>query len=249
MDGEPIDNGVPSDLASTREEVAKLTELVGGLAHELRNPLSTMMVNLQLLAEDLRDERADLHDTRRRALVKVDVLLGEAQRLQTLFDQFLTLTAPFSPHPALVDLGEVVRSLAAFIEPQAQAEGIRVVVRTPEGGVRCLADENLLRQGLMNIIRNAQQAMPEGGTLTLSVGTAGEEAFVSVSDTGVGIEPGDRERILRPFFSTKSSGTGLGLSITQRIVRAHGGRLELESTPGKGTTFTVFLPLKGPAVG
>lgn len=223
-----------------------MAELAGGLAHELRNPLSTVMIQLKLLAEDLQDIETHPIDARRRALIKVEVLQREAQRLQSLFDEFLSLTGPCRLRLKEVDINEVVARLAAFVEPEANVKGIDVKLNLAEEPLVCPVDENLLRQALMNIVINGQEAMPDGGVVRLTTGSHEDGAFVTISDTGVGIAPENRDRILRPFFSTKAHGNGLGLSITQRILNEHGGSLSLETELGRGTTFTIVLPYRLP---
>ena len=226
-----------------RRTISEMAELAGGLAHELRNPLSTMMINLKLLAEDLRDTGSHFDDVRRRALLKVDVLRQESGRLQSLFDEFLNLMGPCRLQRQTTDLSAMVARLAEFFEPLAKSKGVEVRVEGADAPVPGRVDSNLLSQALLNIVVNAQEAMPEGGVLRISIAREGGDATLTISDTGVGIAPEDRSRILRPFFSTKASGTGLGLSITQRIIREHGGRLDFESARGQGTTFTIRLPL------
>ncbi len=225
--------------------MAELTALAGGLAHELRNPLSTIMIHLKLLAEDLRDDTAHVDDVRRRALLKVDALHREAERLQGLFDEFLALMGPCQPQWEVIDLRHLVNRLVEFFAPLAHSKGITVHVAGDGAPVRVSADDKLLSQALLNLMINAQEAMPQGGTLTLRLTSHADSATVSVEDTGVGIAPEDQERIFRPFYSTKGRGTGLGLSITQRIVEAHHGTLALESRPGEGATFHIRLPGTG----
>jgi len=221
--------------------VNELAELAGGLAHELRNPLSTMMVNLKLLAEDLRDDSADPVDVRRRSLLKVDGLRREAERLQQLFDEFLNLAGPFTLKKETVDLGSVISRLATFLDPLLRSNRVDLTVSTPDSPVYCRGDENLLSQALLNLAINAQQAMPDGGDLRMATGTTDGEAWITVSDTGMGIAPADHQRVFKPFFSTKAKGTGLGLAITRRIIHEHGGTLTLSSELSKGTSFTVRL--------
>ena len=242
----------PEDAALAAEyqrTIAELAELAGGLAHELRNPLSTMMINLKLLAETLRDSSAPIEDVRRRALLKVDVLRNEAERLQCLFDEFLNLTGPCRLQREPVDLNTIVTRLVNFFEPLATSAGIVLEVVGTDGPLPCPVDEKLLSQALLNVVVNAQEAMPEGGSLRITVEQDGAEAVISVSDTGVGIAEEDRERLLRPFFSTKPGGTGLGLSVTQRLVREHGGTLDFESKLREGTTFRIRLPRDGTPAG
>lgn len=225
----------------TRQTVAEMAELAGGLAHELRNPLSTMMINLKLLAEDLQDTGAHESDVRRRALLKVDVLRREAERLQGLFDDFLNLTGPCRLQRTSIDMRLVVDRLVEFIEPMARRHGIDLEVSTGDVPVPCWVDENLLGQALLNIAINAQESMPDGGRLRFTVASDADAVTVSVSDTGIGIPSGMLERIGRPFFSTKAHGTGLGLSITQRIINEHGGSMRIESEQGRGTSVTIRL--------
>jgi signal transduction histidine kinase len=225
-----------------RHELTQIAELAGGLAHELRNPLSTMMINLKLLAEELQNLEAQPADTRRRALLKVDVLRREAERLQVLFEEFLNLTGQRTLERRPIDLNLIVARLVEFCEPLMKAHHVRVRVVAGAPSVMCVADEKLLSQALLNIVINAQQAMPGGGEISIATALNRPFALVSVRDTGVGIAEADRERILRPFFSTKARGTGLGLSITQRIVHEHGGTLTLCSEVSKGTTFMIRLP-------
>ena len=244
------DNPDDASLAAEHQRtIAELAELAGGLAHELRNPLSTMMINLKLLAETLRDSSAHVEDVRRRALLKVDVLRREAERLQCLFDEFLNLTGPCRLQREPVDLNAIVTRLVNFFEPLATSAGIVLEVVGTDGPLRCVVDEKLLSQALLNVVVNAQEAMPEGGSLRITVEQDGHEAVIAVSDTGVGIAEEDRERLLRPFFSTKAGGTGLGLSVTRRLIREHGGTLDFESKLGEGTTFRIRLPLDAASAG
>lgn len=233
-----------SGAADERRTIAEIAELAGGLAHELRNPLSTVMMNLQLLAEELANPAVDPDDMRRRALLKLDTVLREARRLQVLFDDFLHVVGPCRPLALPTDLRDVVRRLADFVAPELRAARINVVVETPDEPVPAAVDEDLLRQAMLNIVRNAQEASAPGGTIRLSVRAAEKWAEIAVADEGVGIAPEDHDRVFRPFFSTKREGTGLGLSITRRIVAEHGGTLSFTSTPGRGTTFVMRMPLR-----
>lgn len=222
--------------------LAEIAELAGGLAHELRNPLSTMMINLKLLAEDLQDGNVGEGDVRRRGLLKIDVLRREAERLQALFDEFLSLTGPYSLQRTLTDLNAIVARLVEFCEPMMNAHKVRITQVAKVRPLECSVDEKLLSRALLNLAINAQQAMPRGGELTVTTEGDGAVAVIRVSDSGVGIADYDRDRVFRPFFSTKPNGTGLGLSITQRIIQEHGGSLDFVSEVGQGTAFTIRLP-------
>jgi len=229
-----------------QQTIHEMSELAGGLAHELRNPLSTMMVNLQLLAEDLQDNAIDTEDLRRRSLIKLETLRREADRLQSLFDDFLRLMGPSDVALRDTDLSQLIRRLMDFFEPLALNLNINVHVSGTHEPVFAPADEKLLSQALLNIVINAQQALPQGGAIDISLRQTDGDTIISVRDNGVGIADEDRTRIFKPFFSTKKSGTGLGLSMTQRIVRDHGGSLDVTSQPGRGTTFTITLPRTPP---
>lgn len=234
-----------------RRSVAELAELAGGLAHELRNPLSTMKISLKLLAEDLQTTDADFDDVRRRALLKVETLRREAERLESLFEDFLNLTGPCGLSLGEADLREIVDRLVEFLDPMMKNSAVNIEVIKPGIPVSCRVDEKLLSQGLLNIALNAREAMPEGGLLRVETGLDDDCAFIRMTDTGMGIAPKDLDRIMRPFFSTKADGSGLGLSITRRIVNEHGGTIAFSSEQGKGTQVTVRLPLQaqdsGPA--
>lgn len=232
--------------------VSELSELAGGLAHEIRNPLSTLMVNLQLLGEELRDLPADedadedaaAANARRRGLIKVSAVRREAERLQHLLDDFLKLAGPCRLERRQVDLNRTVEHLVEFFSPQADSAGVRLRVVLHPTPLHCPLDERMIEQALLNILINAQQAMPEGGEIMVRTAQRGDGlADVDISDTGLGIPAQDQARVLRPFFSTKAGGTGLGLSTTYRIIGEHGGRLDFHSEPGRGTCFTVRLPL------
>ena len=224
--------------------VAELSEMAGGLAHELRNPLSTLMVNLKLLAENLTELGDDAEDVRRRGLLKVAAISREAERLQHLLDEFLKLAGAVRLNRQPVDLNQIVEHLIQFFGPQADAVGVRLLAACAGEPLECLLDEGTIEQALLNVLLNAQQAMPDGGEIMIRTRRAGSGlAEVEVTDTGCGMAPEVIDKVFRPFFSTKASGTGLGLSTTQRIITEHGGRIQLHSEPGRGTCFTIRLPL------
>ena len=224
--------------------VAELSELAGGLAHELRNPLSTLMVNLQLLAEDLRELGDEHADIARRSHLKVEAIRREAERLQILLDDFLKLAGPCRLEPECLDLNQTVEHLVEFFSPQADAASVRLHATCAPEPLRCRLDERLIKQALLNILINAQEAMPDGGEIMVRTSRGDDRtARVEVSDTGPGLTPAELGKVLRPFYSTKAGGTGLGLSTTHRIVTEHGGSLDLHGEPGRGTSFIISLPL------
>ncbi|MCE5328408.1 MAG: two-component sensor histidine kinase [Planctomycetaceae bacterium] len=225
------------------DHLVELGQLAGGLAHEIKNPLSTINVNLQLLAEDLsrRGSEDDIRLFRRLKNVQ-----GEADRLRSILDDFLQYAGKLELHLSPTDVRQVVDELTDFFAPQA--ETARVILRTPHPGepVICDIDVNLLKQSLLNLMINAIQAMPNGGELILRVEAQKNRAVIEVIDTGPGIPPETLSRIFDVYYSTKKHGTGLGLPTARRIIRAHGGSIRVDSEPGKGTRFVISLPLTAP---
>ncbi|MBX6313740.1 MAG: two-component sensor histidine kinase [Isosphaeraceae bacterium] len=228
------------DNRRLRARYAEIAQLAGGLAHEIRNPLSTMRLNLDLLAEEF----ADPQDPReRRILQKIERVRRESHRLQGLLEDFLRFARIQDLKVEPADLSAVVDDLRDFCEPQAVVQG--VVIRTHYGHnlPPVPLDVDLFKQALLNLILNAQHAMPDGGELILATRREGDWAILEVTDTGCGIPPELHGKIFEAFFSTRPGGSGLGLPTTRRIVEAHGGAIHLQSEPGKGSKFTIRLPL------
>ena len=217
-----------------------LSELIGSLAHELKNPLSTITVNLKLLAEDFNQ---DAHDRERHALVRLDVLRRETRRLSSLLDDVLQYVRSPELHPRSVDLNELLADMIEFYSPQAQSARLTLRHQFHTSPLVCGIDVNLLRQALLNIMINAQQAMPDGGELIIRTSLDERSAIIDIADTGPGISEPDRQKMFKISFSTKLGGSGLGLPITKRIIEAHQGSIEVQSTPGRGTNFRISLPL------
>ena len=223
-----------------RAQFAELAQIAGGLAHEIRNPLSTMQLNLDLLAEDFTDP-ASQRD--RRALQKIERVRKESHRLQNILEDFLRFVRVQELRLVPADLNEVVDVLRDFHEGQASVQG--VVIRThydPHLPPVALEVE-LFKQALLNLTLNALHAMPDGGELILTTRREGDWAVLELTDTGAGIPIESQGRVFEAFYSTKPGGNGLGLPTVRRIVEAHGGEIGLESEPGKGTKFTIRLPI------
>ncbi len=224
-------------------ELEELARLAGELAHEIRNPLSTLKVNLQLVMEDL----AAVKDAReseniRRATRKLEVIRKETDRLEQILDGFLRYVARPELEPMTVDLNELVGDMIDFYGPQAISHGIAVGPRLCAGKLMCRLDPDMLKQVLLNLFINAQQAMPNGGELAIRTDRSGGDAVIEVVDTGNGI-PEDRiGHIFDAYYSTRPDGSGLGLSTARKIILAHGGRIDVQSEAGNGATFTIRLP-------
>jgi signal transduction histidine kinase len=218
--------------------LAAMGEMAATLAHEVRNPLGAMELCTGLLLQDLRDRP----ETERLAR---QVARGIAD-LNHLVTNLLEFTRAPTPCGTLVDCCALVEETLQYTADLRAASGVTVVRRYAAPSVPALADPHLLRPALLNLVRNAVEAMAAGGTLTVSAEARRSGSRICVADTGPGIPPAARRRVFQPFYTTRARGTGLGLPVTRALVTAMGGRLRLESEVGKGTTFTVILPRRGP---
>lgn len=217
-----------------REREAMVGTLASGLAHEMRNPLSTLRMHLQLLKEDW---ASPVTERERANARRLDGVLQEIKRLEDTLADFLRFAVQQKLRREPINLHRLVAELIELLSPKL-AEPI--VADMPADLPAVEGDPVLLRHALLNLVLNACEA---GGRVTLRAERSGGEVAVHVTDTGGGIAPEHRDRIFEAYFSTKPSGTGLGLPTAKRIVEQHGGRLAFESEPGKGSTFTVVLPV------
>jgi signal transduction histidine kinase len=195
--------------------------------------------NLQLLAEDFHEPETQRE---RRALERVQRLQAECQRLVDVSNDFLRFARVNDVETTPSDLAAVVEELVDFFGPMARAHAVEVKCYVPPGLPAVALDRDLFKQALLNLLLNAQQAMPEGGAVTVQAHAAPPGVCLSVIDTGHGMAPEVMAKAFRPFFSTRGGGTGLGLATTRKIVEAHGGTIEVQSEVGRGTKFTLCLP-------
>jgi signal transduction histidine kinase len=221
------------------EHLAEVGRLTGGLAHELKNPLSTLNLNLQLLAEEFKQPTTEAE---RRAVRKIEVLQEESRRLEDILAAFLRFAGRMELKRERLDAAELVRDLLNFYEPQAAARQITVRSTVVDGLPAIEGDGDLLKQALLNLILNAQAAMPEGGELMFRLRAEGGGVGISVTDTGGGIAAERVGKIFEAYYSTRPGGTGLGLPIVKRIVTEHGGTIAVSSEVGRGTEFKIWLP-------
>jgi signal transduction histidine kinase len=225
--------------ASGQEHLAQVGKLVGGLAHEIKNPLSTIHLNLTLLNEDLREYDDEEHQRLSRRLERVN---QEAERLQGILEDFLRFAGNVELQLRTEDLNSLVGELADFFAPQAEAAHVLLRTSLSDTPVRCRIDVNLIKQAVLNLMINAVQAMTDGGELMLHVRSEGEQGVIEVVDTGPGIPEEARAKIFDIYYSTKKDGSGLGLPTTRRIIHEHHGHLNVESEEGCGTRFRIELP-------
>ena len=231
-----------------RDRLAAMGELASTVAHEVRNPLNAVGMTAQRLKREFlgaapadAGDRAELEEL-------LSVMTSETQRIDRIVQQFLEYARPPRLAPEAVDLAALVRDAGERARSLAGARGVAVEVEATETGT-ALVDPAQLRQALDNLVRNAVEATPEGGRVSLAARRESGGYAVEVRDTGRGIEPDHVPRIFDLYFTTKAEGTGVGLAVTQQIVAAHGGTIEVDSRPGAGTTMTLRLPAGEEAAG
>jgi len=216
--------------------LAAMGEMAAMLAHEVRNPLGAMELFTGLLLQDLRDQ-PDAQRLARQVAAGIDDL----NHLVTNLLEFTRARRAADAGDARVDCRGAVEDALRYASDLIEANGITVVRDLAEGDLSARGDAALLRPALLNLVRNAVQAMPAGGTLTVRAVPAGETVAMTVVDTGPGVPDDVRESIFTPFFTTRAKGTGLGLTVVRELVKALGGEVTLTSTPGAGASFTVVL--------
>ncbi len=225
-----------------REHLAELGGLASGLAHEIRNPLGPIKMNVQLLREAV-GQHAELPPEEQAEML--DTILNEVAHLEDLLAEFLLFARPMPLKLEQGDLVAFLEYLLEFLSEDCRRKGIELAF-VHEGSGRARFDRRRLKQAFFNIIVNAIQAMPEGGALDVSLRRLRDQIEVVIEDTGHGIEEERMDRLFEPFYSTKPDGTGLGLGITRRVILEHGGTIRIESRLGEGTRVIVRLPVEPP---
>ncbi|OHB65985.1 MAG: hypothetical protein A2Y76_13020 [Planctomycetes bacterium RBG_13_60_9] len=234
------------------ESEQELTRLTGELAHEIKNPLSTVKVNLQLAREaldevDLTEPNRTSWDRYRSNLAgasrKIAIVQKETERLEQILDGFLKYVRRPDLQLATVDVNELVGDMIDFYTPQAHSHALTVRQSLSKKPLMCRVDPGALKQVLLNLFINAQQAMDQQGELMIRTSRHAGRAVIHVSDTGKGIPPERLPTLFRPYYSSRSGGSGLGLATAKKIVEAHKGAISVYSELGKGTSFTIELPL------
>lgn len=242
------------DVTRDREQVETTLEserlnaimlLAAGVAHEIGNPLNSLTIHLQLLERELRDPPGDrLEDLRELVRVARD----EVGRLDQIIAQFLGAIRPSQPLLESVPTASFLEDCVKVLRKEARDRGIWIEIDCPPGFPPLQVDKGQMRQAVFNLVKNAMQAMTADGLIKISTAERDGHLLVRVRDTGAGIQPEVLGGIFEPYSTTKETGTGLGLMIVQRILRDHGGTIEIDTEPGKGTTVTLVLPLDGSRV-
>lgn len=217
---------------STR--LSAISRLTGGVAHEIKNPLNAMALHLEVLKNKLRQDGAE-H-------AEIEVIGREISRLDRVVKTFLDFTRPVDPAMRTLNLSEIVRQVASLVQPEADRRGIQVSVEVSDPHIAIQGDEDLLKQAILNVVNNGIEAMERDGRLLIRLERAGDEAMLSIADSGPGIPPEVRDKIFNLYFTTKSGGSGIGLAMTFRVVQLHNASIDFESSPEQGTVFRLRFP-------
>jgi signal transduction histidine kinase len=233
--------GPDGEYLANEEKHRLLSRLLGRMAHEIRNPLSSLHVHVQLLEEDL---ARLLPGTPAETASRLEIIHGELHRLDNIVKHFLRLARPTDLDPAPVDVAGLAAHVCKLLDPEAKTQGTELSLRVEPPAPMLLADGSQLTQALVNLVINALQAVQQGGRVEVIVSAcvSPDELAIEVRDTGPGIPPDKFGAVFEPYYTTKEQGSGLGLWITQQIVTAHRGTLRAGNLPGGGAVFTVRLP-------
>jgi len=217
-----------------------ITLLAAGVAHEIGNPLNSLNIHLQIMERELADvEDEEVRDSLQEL---VTVSTGEIQRLDQIIHSFLRALRPTAPQREPIQVDDLLEDTVKTMEREIEDRGVWVEREFAENLPELHLDKAQMQQAFYNILRNAVQAMTDGGILTLRIRIADAAVAISFSDTGSGIQAEDLGMVFDAYHTTKEEGTGLGLMIVQRIMQDHGGQIEIESRPDQGTTITLLLP-------
>jgi signal transduction histidine kinase len=219
---------------------ATLGRLAAGLIHEIRNPLGILFLHVDLLEEEFRNPSAESPHVIPQTFHEIRTALA---RLEALVQDYLALVRVGAVEPSVQDLGAAVQEWTGEVHGPAARQGVDLQLAGLETAGELAFHANSLRRAVLNVVQNAIEAMPQGGTLTLACVRTATAVQVRVSDTGTGMPAERVTRIFEPLYTTKPGGTGMGLYLVQETLSAHGGRVTVESVEGQGSTFTLLLPL------
>ncbi len=223
--------------------IEALVSLAAGIAHEIGNPLNSLSIHLQLLKKEIKD----LPPAKRQPIEKsLNIMTSEAARLDRIIKNFLKASRKPPIKLRVQDLNRIIENAVAFLQPEARENDVEISVRLDRKLEPFLMDDDRLYQAFMNLIKNAIEAMPRGGLLKIYITHKESLALVRFEDQGSGIREEDLPHIFDAYYTTKEEGSGLGLMTVFNTVSEHGGRIDVASKVGKGTTFSIFLPIRKP---
>ncbi len=222
-----------------RQQYMEIAQLAGSLAHEIKNPLAVIRMNMDLLAEDF---DAPKDQEQRRIQGKVEVVRGQCERLERLLDDFLRFARVRDLQLSPASLNDQVTRVLDFYEAQGREDHIEVIRYLDPDLPSIMIDAGTIYAALLNLVLNAAQAMPDGGSLTVRSRTTKNGVALDLIDTGRGMNPETAMKMFDPFYTTKEGGSGLGLPTAKKIIEAHGGWIDVQSDENRGTKFTLFFP-------
>jgi len=221
------------------EGLASLTTMAAGVAHEIKNPLASMSIHLQLMRRQMQGECASPDELKE----SLEILEEETERLNNIVSDYLFAVRPQDSRPLPGDLNALITELVQFLRYEMAEANVRVLPLLDESVPSIPLDEGSMKRALLNLIKNAISAMPDGGELRLQTKREGDNVTIIISDTGVGIPEELQGKIFEPYFTTRDTGSGLGLTVVYKVVKEHGGDLHMDSRPGRGTTFRISIPV------
>lgn len=227
---------IVEDQLNLNSRLAAISRLTGGVAHEIKNPLNSIALRLELLRSRVLPEVPE-------ALPELDIIAQEIVRLDRVVRTFLDFTRPVQLQTEDVDLAALARRLLDLVRPEAEQHGVAIETGGLSRPVPLRGDSGLLQQALLNVLRNAIEAMPSGGKLSVTLDPAGPHSELVISDTGPGIPLAVREKVFDLYYTTKKNGTGIGLAMTYRAIQLHNGSIEIGGQPGSGAVVRIRLPL------
>jgi signal transduction histidine kinase len=222
------------------ESLASLTTMTASVAHEIKNPLGAIGIHIQLIRKALQGKTAV---NPRPILKNLDVVSEEVERLNKIVVDFLFAVRPMNIKPEKTDLNALMHEILDFVRAELAAGGVKLEEKFTRRLPRVFIDSKAMKQAVLNIIKNAMAAMPDGGTLTVATGKKDELVRLVISDTGIGIAADNLDKIFEPYFTTRESGSGLGLTNVLKIIKEHRADIAVDSEPGRGASFIISFPV------
>ncbi|MDN3513855.1 MAG: ATP-binding protein [Candidatus Brocadia sp.] len=230
-----------SDEVIRSKTLSTLGAFAAELAHEVKNPLNAMNIQMTVLEREIQDIKKLSGKSKKELLEIASIVRKELNRLSGFVEECLHFSKTGELNKSAVDVSDILSEIVSLLLPQAQLQGIQIELDITNRLSRVLVDRDKIKQAILNILINSIEAMPDGGMLHVSAKCIGHEIWISCQDTGSGIPDESKDKIFNLFYTTKDGGTGIGLSFAQNIVQAHGGVIRLEEAP-KGSKFVITIP-------